>query len=382
MDTKYQRPSVPSRLGIGPMSRNVVDAAIRLAYRYRRSVMIIASRSQVECEDFGRGYVERWSTEEFVNYIRSKDPAGLIKICRDHGGPWQHPNETSGNLNESQVMTHSLESLLCDIRYGIEVLHIDTSREADGPASFERAVDRLIKLYGECQEFAHACAQMVKFEVGLEEQSSGADDPKEFRIKLTHILESLAGESLQPPVFVVGQTGTKVVGTENRGQLVNDPSAVGTDISQLVQICWEHGLALKAHNVDYLPRYAIRELVQNGTDAVNIAPEFGVTETTAFLDLLEELQLTGPRDEFLTLAYNSGAWRKWFDGHDTTDLQRSIAAGHYVFASDVFRDIKQQADFACRGQMKTVDTVLAAALDNVMERYATEIWNTRNKESL
>src|SRR5216683_2565952 len=93
MKYQHKRPSVPSRLGIGPMSRNVVDAAIRMEYRHHRPVMVIASRSQVECGDLGGGYVERWSTEQFTNYIRSQDPAGLVRICRDHGGPWQHPNE-------------------------------------------------------------------------------------------------------------------------------------------------------------------------------------------------------------------------------------------------------------------------------------------------
>jgi tagatose-1,6-bisphosphate aldolase non-catalytic subunit AgaZ/GatZ len=363
------------------MSRNVVDAAIRLAYRHRRTVMIIASRSQVEWEKFGCGYVEGWSTEKFINYIRSRDPAGLIQICRDHGGPWQHPAETSGKFDEAQVMSRSLESLLHDIRHGADIIHIDTSREADGPASFEQAINRLVNLYGECEEFARMHSKRVQFEVGLEQQSDAVDDPKEFRTKLKHILEGLARESLRLPTFVVGQTGTKVVGTENRGQLVSDPSAVGAEINQLAQICWEHGLALKAHNADYLPSHAMSHLMINGVDAVNIAPEYGVAETRAFLALLEELELTRLRDEFLALAYDSGSWRKWFDGEDTTDLQRSIVAGHYVFATDTFRDIKRQADVACQGQVKTVDAVLGDALDNVMERHAAEVWNSMDKET-
>jgi tagatose-1,6-bisphosphate aldolase non-catalytic subunit AgaZ/GatZ len=376
VESQYQRPSVPSRLGIGPMSRNVADAAIRLAYRHQRTVMLIASRSQVECEHLGGGYVERWSTERFAEYIRSKDPVGLLKICRDHGGPWQHPGDTGADLDEPHVMARSLESLFCDIRCGLDLLHIDTSRQADGPAAFSDALDRLVKLYGECQEFANTSARKVEFEIGLEEQSSRPSDPAEFRGELEHILGRLARESLQPPTFVVAQTGTKVVGTENQGDLIRDPLAVGPVISQLARICWEHGLGLKAHNVDYLPGYAIRELIHNGTDAINVAPEFGVTETTAFLALLEELKLTGLRDDFLRLAYDSGAWQKWFDGHDATDLDKSIAAGHYVFATDAFHDIKQQADLACRERLKTVDATIEAALDRVMERYATEIWNT------
>jgi hypothetical protein len=379
MDSQWTRPAVPSRLGIGPMSRNVVNAAIRLAYRHRRAVMIIASRSQVECEDFGCGYVEGWSTQEFIGYVRTRDPGGLLQICRDHGGPWQHTAEMNKDLDEAQVMRRCLDSFLHDIRHGADIIHIDTSREADGEASFEQAMERLVKLYGECEEFARAHSKKVQFEVGLERQSDAIDDPKEFRAKLMHILGGLSRESLSPPTFVVGQTGTKVVGLENRGHLVSDPSAVGAEINQLAQICWEHGLALKAHNGDYLSSSTMRYLMLSGVDAVNIAPEYGVTETAAFLALLEELGLSNLRDEFLALAYNSGSWRKWFEGEDATDLQRSIAAGHYVFATDAFRDIKRRADTACRGQ--SVDAVLGAALDGVMERHAAEVWNTANEES-
>jgi hypothetical protein len=138
------------------------------------------------------------------------------------------------------------------------------------------------------------------------------------------------------------------------------------------------GLRAGAHNVDYLPGYAIRELVRNGTDAINVAPEFGVTETTAFVALLDELHLARQIDDFLQLAYESGAWRKWYEGCDATDQQRSIAAGHYVFATDAFRDIKRRAELACQAQMRSVDDVLGTALDNAMEHYAAHIWNVGN----
>jgi hypothetical protein len=374
MNVKQSRRAVPSRLGIGPMSRNVIDATIRMAYRHRRSVMVISSRNQVECEDFGGGYVEGWSTEEFTRYVHGRDPAGLLIICRDHGGPWQHPDEVASGLDEADAMARSITSLFCDIRSGVGVLHLDTSREGGGPADFHRAVRRLVTLYGQCQEFARVHGRQVIFEIGVEQQGSEADDPEEFRAKVACLVDSLAKESLQPATFVVGQTGTKVVGMENRGALVEAPGAVGTAVGKLARICWEHGLALKAHNVDYLPEYAIRELLRNGTDAVNIAPEFGVVETRAFLGLLSQLRLPQLRDSFLQLAYESGGWRKWFRDGDASDLDRSVAAGHYVFATDAFREIKRRVDEVCRRHTRTVDEVVGAALDRAMDRYAAVVW--------
>jgi hypothetical protein len=383
MNVACRRPHVPSRLGVGPVSKNVLDATIRLAYRHRRTVMVITSRAQVDSAELGGGYVEGWSTELLVQYVRRRDPAGLVMICRDHGGPWQHLKETSSALDEFGAMASSLASLRCDIRSGVELLHLDTSREGDGLATFDAAVSRLVTLYGECHEFAGALGCHVAFEVGLERQCGDVDDPVEFSCKLGCMVGTLRKASLPLPTFVVGQTGTVVVGMENHGVVLEDPRFVGREVQRLAESCWRYGVSLKAHNVDYLPMAAVQELMRSGTAAVNIAPECGVIETKAFLVLLEQLELLQARDEFLRLAYNSGAWRKWFGAEDATDWERSLVAGHYVFARDEFCEIKYQADEACQKQgARTVDEVLGAALDRRLERYAKTIWADERMPSL
>ena len=368
------RPEVPSRLGVGPVSRNTVDATIRMAYRHQRTVMLVASRGQIECDEMGGGYVGRWTTESFTRYVRDRDPAGLVKICRDHGGPWQHPEDSARDHSEQHVLDRSLVSLRADIRSGMDLLHIDTSREGQEGADFERALKRLVMLYHECQEYAHSRNEMLGFEIGLERQSDEADDPREFSAKLERIVDALASACLRWPTFVVVQTGTRVEGTKNRGALVTHREAVVEAVGELARICWENGMALKAHNVDYLPADAITGLFRSGTDAINVAPEFGVLETLSLLELLNELKLPRERDNFLQLAYESGAWRKWFDDGGT-DLDRSVVAGHYVFATDEFLEIKRQANQACRRSLGfTVDGVLGKALDRALERYARLAW--------
>ena len=358
------------------MSRNGVDAAIRMAYRHQRAVMLIASRSQIECEALGGGYVERWSTEAFTRYVRGRDRASLIKICRDHGGPWQHPDESRSKRSEPEVLARTLASLRIDIRSGMDLLHLDTSREGSGAAPFDRALKRLVALYGECQEYARSHGRKIAFEVGLERQSSEVENPEEFQSKLERILDALAAAYLQPPTFVVAQTGTLVVGTKNRGDIVRQPQAAAKGVGKLAQVCRAFGVALKAHNVDYLPEEAVTSLLRNGTDAINIAPELGVIETRAFLDLLDELDLPDQRDKFLRLAYESGAWEKWLDG-DATDLERCVVAGHYVFATEEFRDVKSRAEAACQPLGISVDGRLGEALDQGLERYATLAWDAK-----
>jgi hypothetical protein len=76
-------------LGVGPMSKNCVDATIELANTYEIPIMMIASRRQIDSEDFGGGYVNNWSTERFAEYVIDRDKKGKIILARDHGGPWQ-----------------------------------------------------------------------------------------------------------------------------------------------------------------------------------------------------------------------------------------------------------------------------------------------------
>ena len=76
-------------LGVGPMSINCVDAAIELANENEIPILMIASRRQIDSEEFGGGYVNNWTTEDFARYVLDKDKKGKILLARDHGGPWQ-----------------------------------------------------------------------------------------------------------------------------------------------------------------------------------------------------------------------------------------------------------------------------------------------------
>jgi len=49
-------------LGVGPVSVNCVDAAIELANEHEVPILLIASRRQIDSEEFGGGYVNNWTT--------------------------------------------------------------------------------------------------------------------------------------------------------------------------------------------------------------------------------------------------------------------------------------------------------------------------------
>src|ERR671922_1639994 len=68
----------PSRyepgIGVGVVSRQVVDAAVEVAAETDREILLIASRRQVDDARIGCGYVEGWTTGRFARYVRSRDP--------------------------------------------------------------------------------------------------------------------------------------------------------------------------------------------------------------------------------------------------------------------------------------------------------------------
>jgi hypothetical protein len=253
----------------------------------------------------------------------------------------------------------------------MHVLHLDTSREGSDEADFDDAVRRLVSIYGACEEYAQSHGRKIAFEIGLERQSGEVDDPDQFRAKLGYIFTALANNQL--PTFVVVQTGTLVVGTENRGTLMHETTTAAKSVRKLAQICKEYHVALKAHNVDYLPDGAVVELLRGGADAINVAPEFGVMETRAILALLNQERLERQRDRFLRLAYDSRAWEKWSDGN-ATDFERAVMAGHYIFGTDEFLELRSQIAQVCRARGTSVDAVVAGALDKGLERYAKLVW--------
>ena len=48
-------------LGVGPMSKNCIDAAIEIANDEHIPIMLIASRRQIDSEELGGGYVNNWT---------------------------------------------------------------------------------------------------------------------------------------------------------------------------------------------------------------------------------------------------------------------------------------------------------------------------------
>jgi hypothetical protein len=115
-------------------------------------------------------------------------------------------------------------------------------------------------------------------------------------------------------------------------------------VPKMIEICNSYGIMMKEHNTDYLSDEALQWHPRLGIHAANVAPEFGVTESLALVEILESNNLNDLSEEFLQLSLDSGKWKKWMLPQTAaSDRERAIISGHYVFAQPECNVIKARA---------------------------------------
>ena len=347
---KYRQNRNCTLLCVGPMSKNCVDASIELAEQYRTPLILIASRRQIDSEQFGGGYVENWTSKQFSDYVIEKDINKNIILARDHGGPWQNELEKTQNMSLEEAMQSAKDSYRSDIDAGFHILHIDPSIDIHAQPSIEQVLERVYELYDFCWSYAQQKKQDIIFEIGTEEQNGSNNSKEELEYTLEKMQKFCNTNKIPLPMFVVVQAGTRVMETKNIGSF-ESPVRIANElppeiqIPQMIKICNKYGIFMKEHNTDYLSTESLRWQPRLGIHAANIAPEFGVAETKSFLDILRQNGQTDLYDEFLRISYDSMKWEKWMlKDTDADDKDRAIIAGHYIFSSNEFIELKAKAN--------------------------------------
>ena len=367
----YRKEKNCTLLGVGPMSKNCVDATIELADQYKAPLMLIASRRQIDSEQFGGGYVENWTTKQFVDYVSEKDINKNIILARDHGGPWQNDLEKSQNMSLRDAMQSAKDSYRADIDSGFHILHIDPSIDIHSQPNAEQILDRVYELYEFCWSYAQKRKRDIIFEIGTEEQSGGNNSKEE----LEHTLESMKKfcniNNIPYPFFIVIQAGTRVMETKNIGSFespvrIENELPPEIQIPQMIEICKKYGIFMKEHNTDYLSTESLKWQPRLGIHAANIAPEFGVAETKAFVDILIKEGCTDLLTNFFQISYNSMKWKKWMlKDTNASDEDKAIIAGHYIFSSDEFIKLKNEA----KDRIGDIDSILKNKVKESVCRY-------------
>ena len=351
----YRKNKCCTLLGVGPMSKNCIDASIELADQYKTPLMLIVSRRQIDSDKFGGGYVENWNTKQFTEYILKRDINKNIILARDHGGPWQNEYEKSKQLNLIDAMKSAKDSYCSDIDAGFHMLHIDPSVDIHSSPTIDQILERVYELYDFCWSYAQQKKRDIIFEIGTEEQSGSNNTIDELEYTLENMRKFCKNNKIPYPFFIVVQVGTRVMEMRNVGsfdspiRVINElPPEI--QIPQMIEICNQYGIFMKEHNTDYLSTDSLRWQPRLGIHAANVAPEFGVAETKALVGILKEKNYIDLLDEFLRIAYDSKKWEKWMTNNTSaSDFDKSIIAGHYVFSSDECINLKKEANQRIKG---------------------------------
>lgn len=347
-------------LGIGPMSKNCVQATLELSKDDDYPVMFIASRNQVDADELGGGYVNGWNQFTFAKAVEEVAAEinydNLYYLCRDHGGPWQRDKERNDHLPTEKAMELGKKSYVADIEAGFDLLIIDPTKdpfEVGKVIPLDTVLERTVDLIEFCEQERKARnLPEIGYEVGTEETNGGLTSTETYETFILKLKEELEKRGLPMPTFIVGQTGTLTRKTEQVGTF-NFKNAY-----DLAQMAKKYGVGLKEHNGDYLDDVTLLEHIPSAITATNVAPQYGTEETRAYLNLaaveakLVEYGLvkdaSNTRDVLLEHAIKSECWRKWMVGEqkeltvdqimeqNDAELQAEILdiAGHYTFNDD------------------------------------------------
>tara|TARA_Y100001958_G_scaffold150961_1_gene135360 strand:+ start:38 stop:1201 length:1164 start_codon:yes stop_codon:yes gene_type:complete len=364
-------------LGVGPMSVNCVKAATRLSNKFRFPIMLIASRRQIDSKENGGGYVNKWNTENYSTYVNSIDKKNKIILARDHGGPWQNNIEITKKYNLKQAMDSSKKSFEVDILNNFKIIHIDTSIGINNkPVSLNDSLERFYELFEHCNIFAKKNKKKVFFEIGTEEQSGTTNTPEELNYTLHKIFSFCKKKKLDKPIFVVIQSGTKVAETRNIGSFesplrIENELPVEIQLPKMIEICTKNKIFMKEHNADYLSNHSLSLHPRLGIHATNVAPEFGVEETKALIQILKEYRQTRFLEDFYEISYSSKKWKKWLvKDSKCNKIDKAVIAGHYVFSSEKFKILKNKIEKFLYKKNLNLDNYLQKRIEKSIMRYA------------
>ena len=307
-------------IGVGPMSKTLIRAVLELADEKDFPIMLIASRNQVDSDEFGHGYVCDWDQDRFVADVEAIQKEigfnGLCYLCRDHGGPWQRDEERRAALPVDKAMELCIRSYKHDIDAGFDLLHIDPTKDPEfamGTVPFDIVINRTVEIMEELEKYRKEKGlPEIGYEAGTEETNGGLTSVDAFGNFIEELVARLNSRGLAAPEYVVGQTGTLTRLTENVGHFNRDNAI------KLSENALKHNVGVKEHNGDYLADKIILEHPYLGVTAMNVAPEFGVVETRAYLELaaaeernVPESERSGLVEKMSKHAVLSERWRKW-----------------------------------------------------------------------
>ena len=127
---------------------------------------------------------------------------------------------------------------------------------------------------------------------------------------------------------------------------------------------------MKEHNTDYLSDQSLLWHPRLGIHAANVAPEFGVAETNAFIQILENNNLESLAIKFIELSFKSKKWHKWMLPNSTASVrEKAIISGHYIFSTPECIELKKEASLNLKKKGIDLDVHLRNQIKKSIYRY-------------
>jgi hypothetical protein len=298
------------KIFIGPMSKNIVDSIIEFYNEANIQIGLIPSRRQIE---HSGGYVNKWTTKNFCEYVTSK--SSNILLVRDHCGPNQGLMEDDG-----------IDSFTEDCKY-FDIIHVDVWKKHQLYEDGLNSTLNFIKL-------GYSLNKNLCYEIGTEE-AIRRFEPEEIEKLIIDLKSNLPDEVYSKIKYIVIQSGTALKENKNIGTYDKDR------LKKMISICKKYGLISKEHNGDYLNNEVLNEKFSLGLDSINIAPEFGQIETKTILQNINKEQI----EEFFQICLESKKWEKWISKDFNpmlNKLELINICGHYLFSNNDFLEIKNK----------------------------------------
>jgi hypothetical protein len=338
-------------LGVGPVTKNTIDAALFIANHSNVPLQLIPSRRQVDSRYFGGGYV--MDTETFSKYVRERDINKNIILARDHGGPYQ-----GSKIDPILEVDDAIESFETDIANDFNILHIDPSLNPKLNGDFQLLSEQVVQLLYNCEDFAYKNNKKIIYEVGTDGHGTKPSDPEQIKKLIEYTKKHDHSNNIK---FIVANTGTCVKEKCNVGKLHV------SETLKFIEICNQNDLMLKEHNNDYNDFSTLSMHRNLGVHASNIAPEYGVEETKELIRLLKQNELYHEYEDFVKLAYNSKKWEKWMINGEHPDREYlATICGHYIMETLEVKEIKKKLNTYTEFSL---DTMLQEAVRNVMYKH-------------
>lgn len=313
-----------SKLYIGCVTKNTIDSVIEYSNENNIILGLIPSRRQV---DFDGGYIS-FTNKSLYDYVKSKSDKVILE--RDHGGPLQ-----------GKTIDDGIVSMINDCNY-YDLIHIDPWKKYQ---SFEEGLLCTKFLIEKCLNNN----SKIKFEIGTEQSI------REFKLnELERLIQECKDYNIE---YVVIQSGTSLKENINTG-IYDEEKLIS-----FIDLVKKYKLKSKEHNGDYISESLIKKKFLVGLDAINIAPEFGLIETTCYLN-----ELNKDLDKLNTLyeiCYQSNFWKKWVDkSFDIKNKEKLIKiCGHYILESDVF---KREIKFKIRDLTSIIKSSIKEKINNIL----------------